>query len=126
MLTLLSLALLIQMLYYIIHDAHYVIILFIIMSLSLLKFSKNENTFILIPMLVSHAIYVFLPKPSYEGFKKKKKFNLKKPNLKKKFGKLGKLVKKTFKKTFAAKSECRKKTKQYQDKLKLISSLTLP
>jgi len=74
MLTLLSVALLIQILYYIIDDAHFVIVLFIILSLSLSNFSKNENIYIFIPMLLSHAAYLFLPRPSYEeGFRKRKR-----------------------------------------------------
>lgn len=74
MLTLLSLALLIQILYYIIHNAHIIIILFIIMSLSLLKISKNENIFLIIPMVLSHMAYLFLPRPlMYEGFRRRRR-----------------------------------------------------
>jgi len=71
--TIISLALLIQILYYIIHDAHFIVILFIIMSLTLLKFSRSELVFLFIPMILSHAVYWFLVSceyPSYEGFKK--------------------------------------------------------
>lgn len=80
--TLLSLALLIQILYYIIQDAHHIILLFILLSLMLLTFSKNENIFLLVPMILSHAVHTFykLP-PLYEGFKK---------GLKNKVGKVGK------------------------------------
>ena len=67
--TILSLALLIQILYYIILDAHYVIVLFIVLSLALLKFSNKEHIFLLIPMVICHTAYLFLPRPSYEGFK---------------------------------------------------------
>lgn len=87
MLTLLSLALLIQILYYILHDAHYIIFLFIVLSLCLLQFSKDENIFLLIPMLFCHATYKFFPIiPSYEGFRKKKGLGL---GLKKGGGKKG-------------------------------------
>jgi hypothetical protein len=56
-------------------DAHYVVVFFIIMSLALLTFSKNEHVFLLIPMIICHTTYLYLPLNEdlllNEGFKRR-------------------------------------------------------
>ena len=56
--SLLWLALLIQILFYIVNDVHFVIVGFIILSLGLRKFSKNESIYLLFPMVSSHMLYL--------------------------------------------------------------------
>ena len=73
--SLLHLALLIQILFYIVHHVHFVILVFIILSLGLRKFSENEGIYILLPMVLSHLLYIYscnIENTTTEGFKKKK------------------------------------------------------
>lgn len=69
---LLELALLIQIIYYIIHDSHFYIILFVLLSLILMNFSKESLIFILVPMALTHILFLIRGEPCREGFGRKK------------------------------------------------------
>ena len=69
---LLELALLIQIIYYIIHDSHFYIILFVLLSLILMSFSKESLIFILVPMALTHILFLIRGEPCREGFGLKK------------------------------------------------------
>lgn len=75
-------ALLIQMSYYIVHHAYPNILMSIILTLGLRKFSKNEYVYILLPMVSSH-IFFLLWHQTKERFKKLKPNNIKKSIAKK-------------------------------------------
>ena len=69
---LLELVLLIQIIYYIIHDSHFYIILFVLLSLILMSFSKESLIFILVPMALTHIVFLIRGEPCREGFGRKK------------------------------------------------------
>ena len=85
---LLWVALLIQTSYYIVHRAYQIILLLIILTLGLRKFSKNEYIFLLLPMILSQILYVCWCS-NKETFKKNKKnfINNKKKDVKRKIEK---------------------------------------
>ena len=66
------LVVLIQTLFFIVNDAHFYVILFILFSFSLSKFSKNELIYLLLPVIIVHVLYLQL-KEEKEGFIKLKK-----------------------------------------------------
>jgi ElaB/YqjD/DUF883 family membrane-anchored ribosome-binding protein len=68
----LLLVVLIQTLFFIVNDAHFYVILFILFSFSLSKFSKNELIYLLLPVIIVHVLYLHL-KEAKEGFIKLKK-----------------------------------------------------
>lgn len=88
---LLNIALLIQILYYVVMKAHIFIIVFILVSLFSMLFIKNKILVILTPMLLTHVLFIiFNRKNKKENFRKwKKRFKVKKfvfgPNYKQKY-----------------------------------------
>jgi hypothetical protein len=108
---LLWVAVLIHTIFFIVHDSHFYVLTFIGLSLILQSFSKNPVVFLLIPMIVSHLL--FLNRTfTQEGFsfirKKKKTFKKFKKTAKNSTKQTGKIVAKTAKKTYKA---ARDKTK---------------
>lgn len=74
---LLWLALTIQMVYYIVYDAHIAIIVFIVLSATMQFFSKNPYIYLLGPMVCAHVAYVYIVQnieySFLEGFKRRRR-----------------------------------------------------
>ena len=73
---LLWLALIVQMTYYIVYDAHIAIVVFIVLSALMQLFSKNPYVFLLGPMVCAHVGYVYMiqdvENDFLEGFRRRK------------------------------------------------------
>lgn len=101
---LLWVAVLIHTIFFIVHDSHFYVLTFIGLSLILQSFSKNPVVFLLIPMIVSHLL--FLNRTfTQEGFRFRRK-------KKKTFKKIKKTAKKSAKKSTQAGKTVAKSTKQ--------------
>ena len=70
---------LIQTIFFIVHNEHFYVLLFIGVSLCINAFSKNELFFLGMPLLIVFGIYFLGKNNNIEGFK----FKIKKPSIKK-------------------------------------------
>ena len=70
---------LIQTIFFIVHNEHFYVLLFIGVSLCINAFSKNELFYLGFPILIVFMIYFFGKHNNIEGFK----FKIKKPSIKK-------------------------------------------
>ena len=77
------LVVLIQTLFFIVNDAHFYVILFILFSFSLSKFSKNELIYLLLPVIIVRVLYLQLKDEVIEGFKRKKRLKKMRKKMKK-------------------------------------------
>ena len=83
---------LIQTLFFIAHDKHSFVILFILLSLGASYFTKNELYYLFVPVIIVHLIYLNLYNATVESFRfKRKKMKVKR----KAVSKVSKQAKKT-------------------------------
>ena len=59
----------IQTLFFIAHDKHSFVILFILLSLGASYFTKNELYYLFVPVIIVHLIYLNLYNASVESFR---------------------------------------------------------
>uniref|UniRef100_A0A6C0CMI1 Uncharacterized protein n=1 Tax=viral metagenome TaxID=1070528 RepID=A0A6C0CMI1_9ZZZZ len=85
-----EIAILIQSIFFIEQNKHEYILFFILLSCILMYFSKNQIYFLVIPMIITHLLYLYLSSfdTSIDPFKARIRVRARKPSIRVKKGKL--------------------------------------
>lgn len=112
---------LIQTLFFIAHDKHSFVILFILLSLGASYFTKNELYYLFVPAIIVHLIYLNLYNTSVESFRfKRKKMKVKRKAVSKQAKSTSKQAKKTGTK---AASASKKQVKTASKQVKKVNKI---